>query len=892
MKRGLSLATLVTLVTMIALVLGALATTAPVIFADDGATTLQEQQRRGRRGGRRGGNADSEDEKKPKKDEPKIKPYADVITDKAKSDEGIFTVHRIDDKLFYEIPTAQLGKEFVLVTRIARTTLGVGYGGQKLGTRVVRWDRRGDRILLNIVSYSVVADSSRPIARAVADSNNNTGLKTFEIKALGPKGKDSVVIDVTALYTSDIHEMSAKQRLQASSMDGKRSFVDEALAFPTNIEIRASHTYVKRPDPPGRSAPTPTRRSRFGRGMRAGSATVVIHYSMVKLPDNPMMPRLYDERVGYFTASQTDYGRDEHRAVQRRYITRWRLEKKDPSKELSEPIEPIVYWIDPATPAKWVPYMKRGVEKWQEAFEEAGFKNAIIAKEAPTPEEDPEWHPEDARYSVMRWLPSNIPNASGPHVHDPRTGQILESDIQFYHNVQSLARNWYFVQVGALDPRARQLPMPDDLMGELIEYVAAHEIGHTLGFQHNMKASSMYTVEQVRDPEWVRTMSHVATLMDYSRYNYVAQPEDGIAIEDLIPKIGPYDKWATMWGYKPIPDAKSPDEEKATLDEWARQQDETPWLRFTTGGRNPQGHDPGELTEAVGDSDAVRATELGVKNLKRVMEYLIPTTTRDGENWDDLETYYGAVLGQWVREMGHVAAIVGGFDSQEKHGGQDGVLFTPVSRERQAGAVAFLNANAFTTPDYFIRPEVLRRIEASGVIARINSSQNRVLNSLLSASRLGRLVEQNSIDGASTYQATDFLADVRTGIWSEIKSANITVDAYRRALQRSYLDVLDTRLNGSRAVGDDTRALFRGELNTLRGELTAAAKKTSDTATRYHLQDSVDRIARILDPKFRPGSSAAGGGRGGRIAYYEALEALEMQAPEFCWPELIITPEN
>jgi hypothetical protein len=336
-----------------------------------------------------------------------------------------------------------------------------------------------------------------------------------------------------------------------------------------------------------------------------------------------MMPRLFDERVGYFTQGLTDYGTDEHRSVETRYIVRYRLDKKDPNAALSEPVKPIVYYVDPATPKKWVPFIKKGIEDWQPAFEAAGFKNAIIAKEAPA--NDPDWSPEDVRNSVIRWLPSTTENASGPNVHDPRTGEILESDIQFYHNVQNLAKNWYFVQVGPLDPRAQNLPLPDDLMGELMRYVVAHEVGHTLGFQHNMKASSTYTIAQVRDPKWVKEMGHTPTLMDYSRFNYVAQPEDKIDPADLIPKIGPYDKWATHWGYAPIPSAKTPDQEKATLDKWAREQDEKPYLRFSTEGQG--GVDPGDNTEAVGDGNAVEATRLGMKNLARVSEMLLKATS-------------------------------------------------------------------------------------------------------------------------------------------------------------------------------------------------------------------------------------------------------------------------
>jgi hypothetical protein len=601
-----------------------------------------------------------------------------------------------------------------------------------------------------------------------------------------------------------------------------------------------------------------------------------MHYSMVKLPEQPMTPRLFDERVGYFSIQQQDYGVDEHRAPRRRYITRWRLEKKNPAAALSDPVKPIVYWVDAATPEKWRPYVRRGVEKWQAAFEAAGFSNAILAKDAPTPEQDPEWSAEDARYSVIRWLPSTIENASGPHVHDPRTGEILETDIQFYHNVMNLTRSWYFLQSGPLDPRAKTLPLPDALMGELIEYVVAHEVGHTLGFPHNMKASSMYPVEKLRDKQWLKEMGHTPTLMDYSRFNYVAQPEDGIEPAALIPGIGPYDKWATKWGYAPIPGAKTPDEEKKTLDAWAREQDATPWLRFSTHESN--GADPGELTEAVGDADAVMATTMGLKNLKRAAEMLMPATTasaQTGEPFDDLEELYGRMLGQWATELSHVAAIVGGFNSQQKHVGQNGVRFTPLARERQAAAVKFLNENAFETPSFAIRPEILRRIEPVGVLDRVRAAQLRVLNALLNPARLGRLVEQSALDGKSAYKPIEFLGDLRHGIWSELSAAapasastsaatsaspaaagTITIDPYRRNLQRAYVDTLRDRIRARDTAPGDARALFKGELRALDREIRAALARKPERMTALHLEDVRDQIARALDPKME-GTGAA-----------------------------------
>ena len=483
---------------------------------------------------------------------------------------------------------------------------------------------------------------------------------------------------------------------------------------------------------------------------------------------------------------------------------------------------------------------------------------------------------------MIRWLPSTTENASGPHINDPRSGEIIESDIQFHHNVMNLARNWYFVQVGPLDPRAKTLPLPDDLMGRLIEYVAAHEVGHTLGFQHNMKASSMYSAEKVRDREWVKKMGHTPTLMDYSRFNYVAQPEDNIDVADLVPAIGPYDKWATMWGYKPVAGARTPDDEKKTLDQWAREQDQTPYLRFSTTGS--AGSDPGELTEAVGDQDAVASTTLGLKNLKRVAAMLLTaTTTKSGEPYDDLEEIYARMLGQWATELNHVAAIVGGFNTQQKHVGQLGLLFTPIPREKQASAVKFLNDNAFQTPTWAINPEILRRIEPVGVLDRVRTGQQRVLGSLLSTARIARLVEQEALDGVSAYRALDFLADVRKGIWSEFYNGSAAkVDPYRRNLQRAYIETLADRINGRLAAVDDTRAFFRGELKSLDTDLRAVAPRVTDRATRLHIDDVRTQIERALDHTVQESATGAA-----RTTLTDELFDVSID-PESCWLDYAI----
>jgi hypothetical protein len=491
----------------------------------------------------------------------------------------------------------------------------------------------------------------------------------------------------------------------------------------------------------------------------------------------------------------------------------------------------------------------------------AGFRKGIVAKEA-SESGDPNWNREDVRYSTIDYLPSTTENAVGPHVHDPRSGEILEADVQYYHNVMNLAKNWYFVQAGPNDPRAQQLPLPDDLMCNLIEYVVAHEVGHTLGFQHNMKASSTYTIEQIRDPKWVKENGHTPTLMDYSRFNYVAQPEDKIDPRDLIPKIGPYDKWATHWGYAPIPGAKTPEDEKATLDKWAREQDEKPYLRFSTEGNG--GTDPGDETEAVGDGDAVTATKLGVQNLSKVSEMLMKATTyKTGDPWDELEEVYGRMVGQWTTEMGHVVRVIGGVDSQQKHIGQEGPRFVTVARQRQQDALQFLLTNAFTTPAFMVRPEILRKIQPTGIIDRVRTAQSGIMGQLLQAARLDRMAEQVALDGPAAYSPLQFLTELRAGVWSEVAKPGTSINIYRRNLHRAYLDNMDQRLNGA-GGSTEVRALVRGELHALDRQLEAALTAAPDDLTRLHIRNCRDQIAESLDRLVPRPAGGAGAGFGGR----------------------------
>tara|TARA_B100000795_G_scaffold269812_1_gene260516 strand:- start:1728 stop:4220 length:2493 start_codon:yes stop_codon:yes gene_type:complete len=789
---------------------------------------------------------------KPKPKKGAIQPYGKVVTKDHKTDEGLFKVHTKEDSYLFEIPDSLLKREMLMVTRIAKTASGIGFGGGKTNTQVLRWEKKNKHLLLRIVSYNVVADTILPVHEAVVNSNLEPILFSFPIKAFS-KDSTATVIDATSLFSTDVKPLGLPQYYRkfykASRMDKTRSYIDRVSSYPKNIEVRHVKTYFA---------------SKAPSNSALGSITLEMSNSMVLLPKVPMKRRYFDERVGWFARGQTDYGLDAQKSKTVTYLDRYRLEVKDEDiakfkrGELVEPKKQIVYYVDRATPEEWVPYIIQGVNDWQVAFEAAGFKNAIIAKRAPTKEEDPDYSPEDVRYSVIRYLASPIPNANGPHVSDPRSGEILESDINWYHNVMSLLHNWFFIQTAAINPDARGNNFKTETMGELIKFVSSHELGHTLGLPHNMGSSAAFPVDSLRSASFTKKYGTAPSIMDYARFNYVAQPEDkGVA---LMPNIGVYDKYAISWGYRPILDTDAKDE-KPVLDAWILKHAGDPMYRF--GHQQATGVvDPSSQTEDLGDN-AMKASMYGIKNLQRILPNLEEWTSEKGKNYDNLSTMYGQVLSQFNRYMGHVSANIGGVYENYKTTDQEGAVYTHVDKATQKEALKFVIDELFKTPTWMLDENIFSKTEFSGSVERVRGLQARTLNNILDAGRMARMIENETTNSSKAYSLISMMSDLRKGVWSEIYNGS-SIDTYRRNLQRAHLDRLDYLLNtaknqrgrnggyykisGININQSDLKSVSRGELKRLQRDVKTASRR-GNTLTRYHLQDVIDRIDLILDPK-------------------------------------------
>jgi len=776
-----------------------------------------------------------------------------AIPANAQTDEGLFTVHQSDGKIFYEIPEEMLGRDMAIMSRIARTAEGLGWGGDRLAPQqVVQWEKRSNKILLRGLTYSNTADENLPVYEAVQNSNFPAIIESFEIV----EAKDgSYVIDVSDLYLKDSRifglQNSHRQQYNVRTLDQNRSFMEFVKAFPENIEVRTVLTY-NADNPPSQQ--------------RTGSISLEVNHSMILLPEEPMRPRLFDERVAMISVSQTDYGDDAQYSKTKQYVTRFRLEPVDEEAymrgELVEPKNPIVFYIDPATPEEWRSYFKEGINEWTVAFEEAGFKNAIRAEMAP--EDDPDFSLLDARYSVIRYVANPIHSANaGPDVIDPRSGETIRAHINMYHNVMKRLHWWSLSQTGPRNPEVQKPHLSTEEMGQYLQYVVSHELAHALGYPHNQRGNTAYSIEDLRDPDFTNRHGNSSSVVGRTRFNYVAQPEDGDV--KVHRNVGEYDIWSVKWAYSYLPQFDTPEEEQELLNEWVLERADDPAMQFGYGRGD---FDPTQTTESIGD-DWVRASELGMKNLHRVIPNLKAWMGEGGETYDEVRMRYMQMYVHWGRLTERVITAIGGSREEHKRFGQEGPVYSALTKEDQQRSMAFLDEHLFATPEWLLDKELLRTFEHVGTVERVRWYQATGLNALLSPHRLERLVEQHAMLGDGAYGPAEMLDDLRASIWHELNGSR-QIDPYRRNLQRAYLGRMEYLLNEATAEADnppgdyrpdigmenlrtdfhiqqsDIRPLILEQLRELHSDVEREINGATDRYTRTHLEYVKKRVEGLI----------------------------------------------
>jgi hypothetical protein len=767
-------------------------------------------------------------------------PYEKIVNKGGSMNTGLFTVRHIEDDWYVEVPDSLLGRMMLAVTRFTSTPQNFKLlSGEEVNRSAIYLEQYGTKtIFLREYVQSQYAKPNDRIAISLRQSTADPIVAKFEVIGRNPDNGDQL-INVTKFLLSEnkVTNFSNSDRttIEVGAVQTDRTFIDSIKTYPINLEIQCIRTYAMT------TSKVPT--------AKAGSATVGLNTSVVLLPKEPMQPRYFDDRVGYFNNRITAFDDDQQTTTHEAIISRYRLEPKDPKSyktdKLVEPKKPIVFYIDPATPKKWVKYLKMGIEDWNTAFEAAGFKNAIMAKA--WPENDTTMSIDDARFSVIRYLPSETENAYGPRIVDPRSGEIIEAHICWYHNVMNLVKKWYMTQCGPLDKRAQTMDFPDDLMGQLIRFVCSHEVGHSLGLRHNMIASQATPVEKLRDRQWVEKYGHTASIMDYARFNYVAQPEDRIGEKGLFPRINDYDKWAVKWGYQYRPEFKDPVKEKEILrGEVTRKLEGN--RRLWWSGDEGKGQDPRSQTEDLGNNQ-MKANEYGLKNLQRVMQNIVKWTAQPDGQYDDLSTMHRATRVQYQRYVNHVQRYIGGRYSNNAPGVKP---YEYVPRELQKEAIVWLGKYVLETPLWLYPDEVVEKL---GVDAadEIRNRQSTLIAMLTSPGLLFN-IHNAELRSPSPYTLTEYLDDIFETVWKPLTAKDERINDYRRMQERAYVDFMGKILNPDEADKKDfsittqrSDIVLYVEEHFNKIEDHAKAQSSADVTNARHYHNLLLRIKKIRE---------------------------------------------
>lgn len=810
---------------------------------------------------------------------------------------GMFNVYAQDGKYYFEIPVSLLQRDMLVVNKLQRVPFELNDAGVNRGTnyetQMIRfeWNKEEKKIRVRQSRPLPESPENDAITRSVRDNFISPLIADFKLEACNADST-SVIIQINDIYDgseTSINNVFDNINLGTSAIKDL-SRIMSIKAFPNNIVATSELT------------------TKVREGMSAVNVTVEVSSSLVLLPEKPMMGRLDDPKVGYFTKDLLYFSDSQQKTEEKKYITRWRLEPKPEDREaylrgeLVEPEKPIVFYIENSTPYRWRKYIKQGIEDWQVAFERAGFKNAIIAKELP---DSIAANADDINYSVVTYAASSKANAMGPSILDPRSGEILEADIMWWHNVISMVQEWITVQTGAIDPQARGTKLPDEMMGDAIRFVACHEVGHSLGLRHNMMGSWTFPTDSLRSKSFTDKMNSTASsIMDYARYNYVAQPGDGVTA--VSPHIGPYDIFAIEYGYRwyglPTPEA-----EKDVLYDFLNKHNGR--LYKYSEAQDPRSAvDPRAQNEDLGD-DPVRSSELGIANLKRIVPEIIKWTTtgEKGQTYEEASRLYYAVITQWNNYLYHVMANIGGIYIENTTVGDGVKTYTYVEKEKQEASLDFLLNEVLCYPRWLFDTEIsdytfLLRKNPTGVIEYapsqiLKNTQGYIFWDLLSNDRLMRMLENELKNGKKAFTVVEMMDKMHNSIFATTIKGG-TPDVMERNLQKGFLDALITAAAESEGVKINKQltatsgnpylfhhtpwcshdefaieqaermgarrelSFYGGQVNRIsdaisvkRGELLRIKKllesrrNTSDTAARYHYDDMILRINTALGLK-------------------------------------------